>query len=82
MTDTPTPWTYLKQARLRAGFTATTAAEALRVSLTHYCSAEKGRRGLGSQTLIDAARLFGVDVIELAESRPQPTRRGQRAAVA
>lgn len=71
MTDSPTPWAYLKRARLRAGYTPTTAAAALNVSLTHYCSAEKGRRGLSDLTLIAAARLFNVDVVELAESRPQ-----------
>lgn len=79
MTDPLTPWTFLKRARLRAGYgTARAAAEAIGVSHTHYCMAEKGRRGLSGDVLLVAARKFRVDVIELAESRPQmPTRNPQ-----
>lgn len=75
MTQTPEPWLYLRRARLRAGFgTATAAAEALGLSVTHYCSVEKGRRSLSDQALIDAAALYHVDVAELDASRPKVCR--------
>lgn len=65
------PWQFLKLARLRAGYTSTAAAQALNVSLTHYCSVEAGRRGLSDEKLILAAKAFSVDVVRLEKSQPR-----------
>lgn len=69
------PWTYLKRARLRAGFGPRGAAQAIGIGLSHYCSVEAGRYGLSDEKVIRAAEVFGVDVVELEESKPRTPRR-------
>ena len=75
--QTTTPWTYLRAARLRAGHTPVTAAKALNITLGHYCNIESGERGPSDALLIRAAALFGVDVAELDRTKPQLPWRGR-----
>lgn len=65
-----TPWTYLREARLRAGHSPKTAAEAVSITLSHWCSVEAGRRGFSDDKLIEVAALFHVDVAKLDLTRP------------
>jgi transcriptional regulator with XRE-family HTH domain len=74
-----TPWAYLRRARLRAGYTPTTAAQALNVTLSHYCSVEAGDRGFSDAVLIKTANLFNVDIEELDRTKPPLPRRGRIA---
>lgn len=71
------PWTFLERARIRAGYgRPIDAARAIGIGISHYCSVEKGRRRLGGDKIVKAARLFNVDVFELKASAPEiPVRR-------
>lgn len=70
------PWSYLRIARLRAKHTPKSAAEALRLGLSHYCSMEAGRYGASEATLIKLADLYEVDIAELVRTAPRPRRNG------
>lgn len=76
--DTPAPWTWLAEQRVRAGKTAAQVADEVGMARTYYSAIEGGHRRLwrNVELLKAVANAIGVDVVTLDKSRP--IRPGQR----
>lgn len=55
----------IRELRTQMGLTQEEAAEKMRVSTIHYGRLERGERAISLRCLEDAARLFGVPIMQI-----------------
>jgi transcriptional regulator with XRE-family HTH domain len=68
----PTPWTYLRRQRDRAGYSLSRLAAESNIHVSHLCKVEAGTRGLSPELRNRVAKILNLDIDELIASAPKP----------
>jgi transcriptional regulator with XRE-family HTH domain len=68
----PTPWTWLRRQRIKAGYTQTKLAAEADVSVAHICLVESGQRAFSPELTCRVARILNIDIDEMLDTAPTP----------
>jgi transcriptional regulator with XRE-family HTH domain len=68
----PTPWTWLRRQRIKAGYSQTRLAAEAEMSVAHICMVEAGVRRLGPLLTCRVARILNIDIDEMLDTAPTP----------